>query len=157
MIVFDLCCAQGSHVFEVWFASSAAYEDQRARKLLMCPICGDQDVTKAVMAPNVPAKGNSRLEQALPSSLMSVQSGKDIASEIKTMMSKIAALQAESIKSSEWVGKDFDQRARAIDAGEIESANIHGQATPEQAKALMDDGIKVMPLLIPIIPPDELN
>jgi hypothetical protein len=157
MIVFDLRCSQAGHVFEVWFASSSAYEDQRARQLLICPICGDQDISKAVMAANVPAKSNSRSMSPPAETVMSAPATDHMAAEMKAMLSKIATMQAESIKSSQWVGKDFDQKARAMDAGEIDAASIHGQATPAQAKALMDDGISVMPLLIPIVPPDELN
>ncbi len=157
MIVFDLRCSKAGHVFEVWFASSSAYEDQRARQLLVCPICGDQDISKAVMAANVPAKSNSRRMSQPAETVMSAPATDQMAAEMKAMLSKIAAMQAESIKSSQWVGKDFEQKARAMDAGEIDAASIHGQATPAQAKALMDDGISVMPLLIPIVPPDELN
>lgn len=54
MIVFDLKCT-GAHVFEAWFGSSAAYETQRGAGLVACPMCGDTDITKAVMAPNVAA------------------------------------------------------------------------------------------------------
>ena len=65
MIVFDLKCASHGHVFEAWFGSSADYEDQRARGLVACPICGDDEVTKAVMAPAVAAKGN-RGQEVVP-------------------------------------------------------------------------------------------
>ena len=157
MIVFDLRCAQAGHVFEVWFASSSAYEDQRARKLLICPICGNEDISKAVVAVHVPAKSNSRILSSPAETLMSEPTKSNMASGMKDMLSKIAEMQAESIKTSQWVGKEFEQKARAMDAGEIDSASIHGQATPAQAKALMDDGIRVMPLLIHVVPPDELN
>lgn len=63
MIVFDLSCANG-HVFEAWFGSTEDYDGQRKRGLVTCPICGASDVTKAVMAPNVAPKGNSRAETA---------------------------------------------------------------------------------------------
>jgi hypothetical protein len=66
-------------------------------------------------------------------------------------------VQAEAIKTSTWVGKDFERQARAMDAGDVDQAQIHGQATPEQARAMMEDGIGVMPLLIPVIPPEERN
>jgi hypothetical protein len=161
MIVFDLCCAQGGHVFEVWFANSAAYNDQRARGLLLCPVCGDVDISKAVMAPSVPAKSNSRgstnVPEASSRAVMANPAKADASAEIRGMLAKIAALQSEALKSSQWVGKDFEQKARAMDAGEIDAGPIHGQATPEQAKSMIDDGIGVLPLLIPIVPPDELN
>ena len=59
MIVFDLRCSH-DHVFEAWFGSSGAFEDQRERGLLSCPFCGDAEIGKAVMAPNIPAKGNRK-------------------------------------------------------------------------------------------------
>lgn len=166
MIVFDLTCT-ASHVFEAWFANSSAYEDQKARGLLMCPICQDTDVTKAVMAPAVPRKGNS-LSLALPITMpdaqipntapvMSTDSDGARAAVVREMIGKIAEMQAESIKSSKWVGKDFAKQARAMDAGDQPQASIHGQTTPEEAQALMEDGIAVMPLLVPVVPPDEQN
>ena len=66
MIVFDLHCKNTSHVFEIWFGSSSDYEDQKARGLISCPYCGSVEVDKAVMAPNVAAKANSRSDTAAP-------------------------------------------------------------------------------------------
>ena len=156
MIVFDLKCG-AEHVFEAWFASSSAFEDQKARGLLLCPVCGDTGIDKSVMAPNVAAKGNQRLvpvPQAAPA-VMSPPSPE--AAAVMEMMQKLAAVQAEAIKTSTWVGKDFERQARAMDAGEVDQTQIHGQATPEQARAMMEDGIGVMPLLIPVVPPEECN
>lgn len=140
MIVFDLRCAQ-DHVFEAWFASTHAYEDQRARSLLVCPVCGDTGVAKALMAPNVAAKGNavSRPER------------------IKAMLGEIAAAQGKALEGSRWVGRRFADEARAIHAGEAAEETIHGQATPEEARALIDEGVPVAPLLLPVAPPDTLN
>lgn len=152
MIVFDLKC-DASHVFEAWFASSEAYEDQKARSLLCCPICGSMSVDKAVMAPNVAKKGNQRSERPL-----TVTNDPPAApAEIKAVLEKVAAVQAELLKKSEWVGKDFAQKARAMDAGDIDPALIHGQASPDEAQALLEDGISVMPLLIPVVPPEKQN
>ena len=94
MIVFDLKCTTG-HVFEAWFASTEAFQDQKARSLLSCPMCGASDIDKAVMAPNVPTKGNQR-----PEAGMNMVSDAPAASaEMKVMMTKIAAVQAEIIKN----------------------------------------------------------
>lgn len=142
MIVFDLKCS-GAHVFEAWFASSAAYEDQRAGGLLACPVCGDADVAKAVMAPAVAAKGNQR--PALPPDA------------IKAAMAAIAAEQAKSLETSQWVGMAFADKARAMHDGFEPTTPIHGQATREQAQALADDGVPVMPLLVPVVPPEARN
>ncbi len=156
MIVFDLKCG-ADHVFEAWFASSSAFEDQKARGLLLCPVCGDTGIDKAVMAPNIAAKGNRR-QALVPQAATPVMAPPSPeAAAVMEVIKKLAAVQAEAIKTSTWVGKDFERQARAMDAGEADQAQIHGQATPEQARAMMDDGIGVMPLLIPIVPPEECN
>lgn len=164
MIVFDLICAAGAHKFEAWFANSDAFADQKARGLLICPICQDTDITKAVMAPAVPKKGNSgSTVPCLPSNqpdvapVMSTDGDSARAAVMREMISKIAEMQAESIKSSKWVGKDFAKQARAMDEGNLPQASIHGQTTPDEAKALMEDGIAVMPLIVPVVPPEERN
>ncbi len=154
MIVFDLKCAQGGHVFEAWFGSSSDYDDQKARGLLICPVCSDTAISKSVMAPNVGAKSNA---SSAAQAVMAPAPESAPAAQIKQMMAKVAALQAESLKSSKWVGKDFEKRARAMDAGDVPHSSIHGQATPDQARAMVEDGIGVMPLLVPVVPPEEQN
>lgn len=145
MIVFDLRCGQ-DHVFEAWFGSSAAYEDQRTRGLVRCPICNDSDVTKAVMAPNVGAKGNRALAAPTPS-----------APDAKSVLAKLAELQAAIIDKSEWVGRSFPDRARAMYLGEETAAPIHGETTAAEARELIDEGVPIAPLLIPFAPPSARN
>ena len=142
MIVFDLRCGNG-HVFEGWFASSAAFEEQVGRSLLACPMCEDREVSKAVMAPAVGAKGNAR---PAPS-----------AREVKHALAKLATVQAEMLAQSTWVGSGFARRARAIHDGAEPAATIHGQATPAEARSLAEDGIPIAPLLLPVVPPDRQN
>ncbi len=144
MIVFDLKCTH-AHVFEAWFGSSADYEDQRARGLLSCPICGDADIAKAVMAPNVGAKGNRA--PATPAA----------APDPKALMAALAQVQAKMLEGSQWVGMSFADKARAMHAGEESVAPIHGQASLAEAKALIEDGVPVAPLPLPVIPPDQRN
>ena len=152
MIVFDLRCGSG-HVFEAWFGSSAAYEEQRAAAMIACPLCGTNDVAKAVMAPNVAAKGNRRAAPSAPA-----QPPHDPAPEaVKAAMAEIARIQTRLLEKSEWVGHAFADRARAMHEGEEPHATIHGQATPEQAKALIEEGVPVAPLLVPTVPPEALN
>ncbi|WP_242097563.1 MULTISPECIES: DUF1178 family protein [unclassified Sphingomonas] len=139
MIVFDLRCAN-AHVFEAWFASTTAYEEQAGAGQVRCPLCDDPDVTKAVMAPNVAAKGN-RVSHA----------------EAKAAISALAAAQAKALASSSWVGADFATRARAMHLGEEKHAPIHGQASLAEAKALVDEGVPVAPLPLPVVPPKALN
>jgi hypothetical protein len=156
MIIFDLRCDPAEHVFEAWFSSTESYENQRNRGLIACPICASTNVTKALMAPNIGAKGNRGSGgSALP--VISPPPEAEQAREIKAMLGKIAEMQASSLKDSTWVGKDFEKQARAMDAGTVDQASIHGQATPEQAKSMIEDGIAVMPLLVPVVPPEERN
>lgn len=152
MIVFDLKCVANGHVFEAWFGGSVAYEDQRRRSLIACPMCGETDVDKAVMAPRVSAKSNARVETFAVANTSSPEDA-----EKKALLAAMAAVQAKLIAQSEWVGRDFDSKARAMDAGEADRATIHGEVTREQAAALVEDGISVMPLLFPVVPPEQRN
>ncbi|WEK42476.1 MAG: DUF1178 family protein [Candidatus Sphingomonas colombiensis] len=142
MIVFDLRCPS-EHVFEVWFASSEAFEDQQRRGLIACPICGANDISKAVMAPRVSPKGDRAAAPA--------------PEQVKQALETLAAAQAKALEGSRWVGNRFAEEARSMYLGEREHAPIHGQATPAEAKALVDEGVPVAPLPFPTRPPDTLN
>jgi hypothetical protein len=148
MIVFDLACAEG-HVFESWFGSSADYESQRERGLVSCPLCGGSEIGKALMAPNVGAKGN-RGPASLP-----MQSGGPAPAEMKAALAALARAQAKALEGSEHVGARFAAEARAIHDGDAPERAIHGQATAEEAKALVKDGVPVMALPLPVVPPDS--
>ncbi|GAA0727560.1 DUF1178 family protein [Sphingomonas japonica] len=141
MIVFDLRCAN-DHVFESWFGSSASYADQRDRGLIACPICGVCDVDKAVMAPAIGAKGNRACQPIDPR---------------KAMLAALAKAQAKALEGSEYVGPAFSDRARAMHLGESPTAPIHGQASLEQARALVDEGVAIAPLPLPVVPPSARN
>jgi hypothetical protein len=132
MIVFDLQCGTGCGTFEAWFRSSADFDEQRVGGLVQCPVCQSDKVAKAPMAPRVPAKGSNPL-------------------------AKLAAIQAELLKESRWVGDKFADTARAMHSGELDSAPVHGNATLEQAKSLVDDGVPVAPLPLPVTPPNQVN
>lgn len=150
MIVFDLKCQTGEHVFEGWFGSSEDFESQKARGLISCPVCGTGDVEKAVMAPAVPAKSNRQSAQ------VPVVSGAD-AAKLRAVMEKLAQAQNEALKDSQWVGRKFAETARAIHYGEQPHQNVHGEVAPEEARALIDEGVDVAPLPFPVIPPDVQN
>jgi hypothetical protein len=156
MIVFDLACTTGDHRFEAWFASSDSFADQQARRLIACPVCGDADVKKAVMAPRVGAKSNRAMPVPVPAT---DQAGPAEPSPemMRKLLADIAARQAEMLPQSRWVGRDFANAARAMHEGRAAEDLIHGQASPEEAEALRDDGIAAMPLLVPIVPPDAVN
>jgi len=154
MIVFDLECRALGHRFEAWFASSKDFAAQQERGLVSCPQCGSSDVAKAVMAPNVGRKGN---QLSVPSANPQPMVSGDLPAEAKEVMVKLAQLQAEALKQSRWVGKGFADESRKMHYGEAESETIHGQATAQEAKELLDEGIALMPLPFPVAPPDELN
>ena len=133
MIVFDLICLDSGETFEAWFRSNADFDEQRGSGLVECPFCKSANVAKAPMAPSVPRK-----TAADP-------------------LAKLAAIQAEALKDSRWVGDEFAETARAMHSGEIEREQVHGNATLEQARTLADEGVPVMPLPLPVTPPNQLN
>ena len=153
MIVFDLCCAAGDHRFEAWFASSDSFADQQARGLIACPVCGDSAVKKAVMAPRVGAKSNQALVTPVPATT-EPESGHDL---VRKLLADIEAKQSQMLPQSRWVGRDFANAARAMHEGRAAGDLIHGQASPDEAQALRDDGIAAMPLLVPVVPPEQCN
>ena len=155
MIVFDLCCDAG-HRFEGWFGSSEEFSNQQARGLVTCPECGSLAVVKAPMAPAVPRKGNAGDGKRGKGDEIPMAGGMP-PQEIAQVLQKMSELQAEALKSSRWVGSKFAEESRAIHYGEREAETIHGEATPEEAKELLDEGIKVAPLPFPVAPPEELN
>jgi hypothetical protein len=154
MIVFDLSCTHG-HRFEGWFGSSADYEDQRARGLLSCPHCGADEVSKAPMAPAVPAKGNSKPE-TLPAETRPM-ANTPMPPEVQKALAALAKAQAEALRNSTWVGEKFAEETRKMHYGERDEAPIHGQASLAEAKALIEEGVPVAALPFPVAPPDKLN
>lgn len=153
MIVFDLRCPN-AHVFEAWFGSGAAFEDQRARGLLACPVCGDGEIVKAAMAPNVGTKGNSR---SLAAAAGPASGTVPTPQALKAALRALAKAQAQALEKSEWVGRAFADTARAMHEGEVTAAPIHGETTLAEAKALVEDGVKIAPLPLPVVPPDAVN
>lgn len=151
MIVFDLKCKAGGHVFEAWFGSTNDFESQRERGLVQCPVCSDPDVDKAVMAPHVGPKGNQ----------MVVREQQPVASaapeEVKKMMAALAQVQKKILEQSDYVGDRFADEARAIHLGEQAMRSIYGKATREETESLLEDGIAVAPLPFPVITPGEEN
>lgn len=163
MITFDLNCSQG-HQFEGWFSSSADFEAQKANGMLLCPYCNDPVVRKALSVPNVPRKGNQRGSKI--SRVPAIQPDADVAGStdvgldapaIVELMQKLARAQMEMLGKSQWVGGHFAETARAIHYGEEQDRLIHGETSTDEAKALVEEGISLAPLLFPIIPPSAKN
>lgn len=157
MIVFDLKCSN-SHTFEAWFGSSGDYEDQKARGLVTCPVCNDGMVVKAVMAPAVAAKGNQRSDVA-PANVRHpvAQIAPEDAARLEAMIGKLAQAQAEMLAKSSWVGTAFADKARAMHYGDEPRADIHGTADMGEAQSLIEEGIAIAALPIPVVPPEERN
>ncbi len=158
MIVFDLKCNAQGHVFEAWFGSSADYEDQVTRGLLVCPLCGDTQVTKALMAPAVPRKGNSRAPVARePQDQPTAVAVTGDEARMRELMVNLAQAQAKVLEGSTWVGRGFAEQARAMHYGEQDSSSIHGEVAPDEARALIAEGVEVAALPFPVVPPEAKN
>lgn len=164
MIVFDLQCQTASHRFEGWFKSSDDFAAQQGRGLLVCPQCGSSDVGKAVQAPRLGRKGNQVPQQSRRPAAEPTMSGDSRAATTVTpppqaaaLIQALAAAQAEVLKSSRYVGETFAEDARAMHYGEKDSEVIHGRASLAEARELYEEGIGIMPLLIPVTPPEQAN
>lgn len=151
MKVLDLACAR-SHVFEGWFASEDDFLDQRARGLVECPCCGDRQIEKRLSAPRLNL-GRAQ-EPATPSTpATSPEAGRPAAGPAPTGEALPAPLQAawwaamrEVARRTEDVGERFADEARRMHHGEVEPRGIRGRASGEQAQALLEEGINVLPL-----------
>jgi hypothetical protein len=154
MIVYDLSC-DGGHRFEGWFGSSDDYAEQRELGLVACPQCGSGAVDKAPMAPAVPRKGN-RLPVSNGQGRQAMTRG-PMPPEVAAALQNLAEAQAKALKDSKWVGDRFAEQSRAMHYGERPPETIHGQATPDEAAALFEEGVPVAPLPFPVAPPEDVN
>ena len=134
MILYELRC-MSDHRFEGWFRNSDAFEAQQLAHEIACPVCGDNQVDRALMAPAVGRKGNSLPDRAQAITLL------------RTLRKVVE-------DSHENVGDRFAEEARKIHYGETEHRSIYGEASPDEARQLHEEGIEFHPL--PILP-DELN
>ncbi|MBL4628620.1 MAG: DUF1178 family protein [Roseicyclus sp.] len=138
MIRYSLKCAEG-HGFESWFQSAEAFESLSHKGLISCAICGGGDVTKAMMAPGV-SNAEEGQERALSKPAHPAEE-------------MLRAMRAHVEKNSTYVGGNFAREARAMHLGDVPEKPIHGQAGPEEARALIEDGVPILPLPGP--PPGE--
>ena len=158
MIHYNLRCERG-HAFESWFQSSAAYESQEKRKLVTCPACGSAKVERAIMAPQIVSKkGREGRENAMPAAAATT----DVAAPGSTplMMAqerelrvKLKELRDHIVKNADNVGERFPNEARKMHYGDIEHRPIYGEASPEEARSLIEEGVEVSPL--PVLPDDR--
>jgi hypothetical protein len=160
MIRYALVCDQG-HDFESWFADSAAYDKQAKRKLVTCPHCGSAKVEKAIMAPRLAgarkhaAPVEPPAETPVPAPAAPEKAPVAIISpQEREFRAKLKELRDHLTKNADHVGPKFPEEARKMHYGEIEHRSIYGEASPEEAKELSEEGIEFHPL--PILP-DERN
>jgi hypothetical protein len=155
MIKYALVC-ENSHEFESWFPDSAAYDSQSKRGLVACPECGSVRNGKAIMAPSV-ARRDRQLVQAEPSPPPAEGAPQPVAlidERQKMLRAMMRELRSKIMENTDDVGSRFPEQARRMHEGEIPARSIRGEATLEEARLLVEDGIDIMPM--PHLP-DELN
>jgi hypothetical protein len=155
MIKYSLKCQQG-HEFESWFQSAAAYDDQAARKLVVCPACAGTEVTKAIMAPALAFQGEGRSRDTADEPTPPRDDARTpvalLDSSQQEYRAMLRAFRQKVLTETDDVGERFPEEARRIHEGDIPERAIHGRATLEEAKALVQEGIGILPL--PILPED---
>lgn len=158
MIKYALQCAEG-HVFESWFQSAGAFEQLAIGGHLTCASCGTQEVRKTMMAPAVRKKETEAKGQlAADKAEVSVPKPPAVAADTSLRAGADAALQkmrAEVEKNATYVGGNFAKEARAMHAGDAPERAIYGEARPAEARALLSEGVPVVPL--PFIPKSKTN
>lgn len=154
MIVFDLKCVEG-HVFEAWFKNSQVYEDQREAGEIQCPFCGDAQISKAVMAPNIAVGGSRPRDDNRMAEIESAAQGTPMRavapfSPPLEFRKAIEAFRDMVRENCDDVGRNFAEEARKIHYGEAEKRGIYGEASREESESLREDGIEFMELPIMI-------
>jgi hypothetical protein len=159
MIRYNLRCDH-DHAFESWFQSSAAYESQEKRKLVSCPACGSTKVERAIMAPRIVSKKARDTAASPPSSPPAASTEVAAPTSTPLMMAqerelraKLKELRDHIVKNADNVGEKFPNEARKMHYGDIEHRPIYGEASPEEARSLIDEGVEVSPL--PVLPDDR--
>jgi hypothetical protein len=145
MIHYDLICEKG-HEFDGWFRDSAAYDAQAANGLVTCAVCGTGKVSKQLMAPGIPAKANKK------SDVPQKMAAGPVDPRMAMMLQMVREMRKHVAENAEYVGDKFVEEARKIHYQESEERGIYGEATPDDAKALIEEGISVPPL--PRLPED---
>ena len=154
MIRYSLRC-EHDHTFESWFQSSSAFDQQVKRKLVSCPICGSERIEKAIMAPRIMSKkGRERVAVAAqaPEAPQAGQTPLMMAQE-RELRTKLKELRDHIVRNADNVGERFPNEARKMHYGEIEHRPIYGEASPEEARALIEEGVEVSPL--PVLPEER--
>lgn len=167
MKVLDLQCSQG-HRFEGWFASADDFESQMSRKLVSCPVCTASEITRLPSAPRLNLSGAMQAKDDAPAPaeqpVPSRQAGKEAAPELAQPGAQLREFEARAMRmlrevldKTENVGPRFAEEARRIHYNEAPARNIRGVATPEDTRALLEEGIDVVPLPGSCVPKESLQ
>lgn len=130
MIVFDIKC-DSDHIFEVWFDNSLSFQNQLKKKLISCPYCNSNNVIKSIMSPNISTKSSSSNKNNKKLSIYN---------------NYIKKIKSEILSKSEYVGREFSKEARKIHYGESNNKSIYGEATNNEVKDLVEEGIELIRL-----------
>ncbi len=155
MIRFALRCRAEGHAFEGWFRSNDDYDGQAARDLLSCPVCGSLRVEKALMRPAVAHRAERDAPPSGPTvapTALAASHASGAPPEFVEMMRKMQNLARQVRAEADYVGRGFAEEARRIHYGETEERRIYGEASGEEVRSLLDEGITAMPL--PPLPED---
>lgn len=172
MIRYALQCERG-HAFESWFQDSASFDKQAKRGLVSCPMCDSVKVEKSIMAPQIPRKGRTAEQRAGEETAVRASARKkkaETAAAVATpapettaplamapqeaeLLGKLKELRDHIKANADNVGEQFPEQARKMHYGEIEHRPIYGDASPTEARALIEEGVEVMPL--PVLPDDR--
>ena len=139
MILYQLQCEK-EHRFEAWFRDSQAFDKQSKRKLLACPKCGSAKITKTLMAPRIGKSGDDN--QPKSATHAPTESSFKLTPEAVELKQKLKEIQSHISKECDYVGRNFAEEARKIHYGEVKPHGIYGEATSEDAKELVDEGIE---------------
>ncbi|MFN3992458.1 MAG: DUF1178 family protein [Tabrizicola flagellatus] len=149
MIRYSLRCGN-DHGFDSWFKGADAFAALQSAGQVACPVCGSTEVRKDLMAPAVrPARKSASRPQH------GDDDRPDLSAPASELEAQIAALRRQIEENSEYVGMNFATEARRIHAGEAPGRAIHGEARPEEARAMIEEGLPVAPL--PFLPSRKVN
>jgi hypothetical protein len=156
MIRYALRC-EHDHAFESWFQSSSAFDSQVKRKLVACPVCESTKVEKAIMAPQIVSKKGRETAASAPVPVQPPEAAPGaqplVMAQEHELRAKLKELRDHIVKNADNVGERFPNEARKMHYGEIEHRPIYGEASPEEARALIEEGVEVSPL--PVLPEDR--
>lgn len=157
MIKYALVCEAG-HGFETWFRSSDDYDKQRKRKLVECPACGNTEIEKQIMKPQVARtdRGRSRAPVSAPNAPATPEQPTAVAMmspQEQFLRAKLKELRDHVTKNADYVGEKFPELARQMHYEEIEQRSIYGEAQPDEVEELIEEGVAVQPL--PTLPEEK--